>query len=78
MKLIAAFLLAILGVIGSIWLLFVFALFASIPLYFLWNWLMPFLFQLPTITILQAIGVAWLSAILFRNSSTVKHETAKR
>lgn len=69
--------LAILGILGSIWMLFVFSLIASIPLYFLWNWLMPLLFQVPSLTLLQAVGVAWLSAILFRNQTTVKHEKAR-
>lgn len=37
----------------------------AIPTYFLWNWLMPVLFNLPFITIWQAIGINLLSGILF-------------
>lgn len=38
----------------------------SIPLYFMWNWLVPDIFNLPTITFLQAIGLNILFNILFR------------
>ena len=38
----------------------------AIPIMFLWNWLMPAIFNLTTITYWQAIGVYWLSALLFR------------
>ncbi|MFN8284080.1 MAG: hypothetical protein U0U67_12750 [Chitinophagales bacterium] len=32
---------------------------------YLWNWLMPFLFKLPAITFLQALGLLLLSKIVF-------------
>ena len=35
------------------------------PLMLLWNWLMPTLFGLPVITFWQAIGLNFLSSILF-------------
>lgn len=38
----------------------------SIPLYFMWNWLVPDIFNLPTITFLQSIGLNILFNILFR------------
>lgn len=41
----------------------------SIPLYFMWNWLVPDIFNLPTITFLQAIGLNILFNILFRPTS---------
>jgi len=43
----------------------------SLPLMFLWNWLMPYLFGLPTINILQAIGIGVLSNILFGNTTSL-------
>ena len=43
----------------------------SIPLMLLWNWLMPYLFGLPTINILQAVGLGALSHILFGNTSSI-------
>lgn len=40
---------------------------------FLWNWLMPTIFGLKTITYLQAVGITWLAQILFKaNLSTKK------
>jgi len=53
--------------------LFLFALIAFIiatPLWLLWNWLMPIIFGLTKITWLQALGLAFLSAILFKGHST--------
>ena len=31
----------------------------------LWNWLMPYLFQLPIITYWQALGISFLCGLLF-------------
>jgi hypothetical protein len=44
------------------------------PLMLLWNWLMPELFGLPLITFWQAIGLNFLSTILFRPTTIVKKE----
>jgi membrane protein required for beta-lactamase induction len=41
------------------------------PLMLLWNWLMPIIFGLPEITFWQAIGLNFLSTILFK-STTIK------
>jgi membrane protein required for beta-lactamase induction len=41
------------------------------PLMLLWNWLMPVIFGLPEITFWQAIGLNFLSTILFK-STTIK------
>jgi len=43
----------------------------SLPLMLLWNWLMPELFGLPTINILQSIGLGALSHILFGNTTSM-------
>ena len=43
----------------------------SIPLMLLWNWLMPYLFGLPTINLLQAVGLGALSQILFGNTTSI-------
>jgi hypothetical protein len=37
----------------------------SLVVFLLWNWLMPVIFGLPTITYLQALGLLVLSKILF-------------
>jgi hypothetical protein len=41
------------------------AMVLSLPLWILWNWLMPLLFGLPKITIIQACGLSALTNILF-------------
>lgn len=40
-----------------------------IPVFLLWNWLMPTLFGLPIITFWQALGLSLLSGFLFKNST---------
>jgi membrane protein required for beta-lactamase induction len=42
------------------------------PLMLLWNWLMPIIFNLPEITLWQAIGLNLLSTILFKSTTTIK------
>ena len=62
---------AIVGIVGIIVIL---ALFLSIPLWLLWNWLMPVVFPdggiVHHITWLQALGIMLLSSILFKSSSS--------
>jgi membrane protein required for beta-lactamase induction len=43
------------------------------PLMLLWNWLMPIIFNLPEITFWQAIGLNFLSTILFK-PTTIKNK----
>lgn len=40
----------------------------AFPLMWLWNWLMPYLFALPTITFGKALGLNLLSTMLFKSS----------
>lgn len=46
------------------------AVIIATPLWLLWNWLMPVIFGLKTITWVQALGLAFLCAILFKSTST--------
>lgn len=46
------------------------AVIIATPLWLLWNWLMPVIFGLKAVTWLQALGLAFLSSILFKSSST--------
>ena len=39
-------------------------LFLSIPLWLLWNWLMPYIFGLPKLNILQTFGLSVLISLL--------------
>lgn len=50
------------------------ALIMGLPLMLLWNWLMPMLFGLKTLTFWQAVGLNVLSGILFKNTSTTKSD----
>jgi predicted benzoate:H+ symporter BenE len=42
------------------------------PLMLLWNWLVPAIFGLKTITFLEALGLYLLCGILFKNPSSSK------
>jgi hypothetical protein len=44
------------------------SVFYSIPVWFLWNWLMPEVFGLPKISFVQAFGICILSTLLFKSS----------
>lgn len=63
------YLLIGLGVIGVIILI---ALLVSLPVWLLWNWLMPTIFGLKTITWLQALGLSVLSGLLFKSTASDK------
>ena len=39
----------------------------TLPTYWLWNWLMPEIFGLKAITLGQALGITFLSSILFKS-----------
>ena len=41
----------------------------AFPLMWLWNWLMPMIFGLKTITWVQALGVMLLSSMLFNRTN---------
>lgn len=41
----------------------------------LWNWLMPTIFGLTTITYWQGVGLLWLSAMLFKGSITAQSKS---
>jgi hypothetical protein len=53
--------LAIIGITGLI---------LGFPIMWLWNWLMPMLFGIPTITFWQALGLYLLCSVLFKNSTS--------
>ena len=60
------FLIGTLVVIGAIVLI---GLLLTIPTYFLWNWIMPDVFGMNKITMIQALGITMLSGILFSNKT---------
>ncbi len=54
----------ILILIFGVWL---FALLTALPVFLLWNWLMPEIFGVKTISLLQALGLNFLCGILLRS-----------
>jgi hypothetical protein len=58
------------GVIfASLLIIFGISVVFTIPVWLLWNWLMPAIFGLTKITLIQAWGVSFLSGLLFKPSS---------
>lgn len=58
------FVLKVLAIISLV------ALLLGLPLMLLWNWLMPMVFGLPTLTFWQAVGMNFLASILFGKTTT--------
>jgi hypothetical protein len=67
MKAIEAFLI----VVG---LLLLSAIILAFPTMLLWNWLMPRIFGVTQITLYEAMGINFLSNILFKSNVTIKRE----
>ncbi len=57
-----------LGAMLVLGFLIVLGLLIALPIQWLWNWLMPVLFGLPTITFWQALGLFGLTRCLFPHS----------
>ena len=55
---------------GFMALIAVVGLIAAVPVYLLWNWLMPEIFNLKEITYFQAWGMIFLSSLLFKTSTS--------
>lgn len=49
---------------------FIASLVFAIPVWLLWNWLMPVIFGVAKVTLLQAWGLSFLSSLLFKPSSS--------
>jgi len=57
-------------IITGLLAIFVLTLLFTIPVLFLWNWLMPIIFGLTKITFWQALGITLLCNLLFKSSSS--------
>jgi hypothetical protein len=62
---------ALLIVVG---LLVLSAILLAIPTMLLWNWLLPHLFNTPSITLYEAVGINILSGILFKSNVNIKKD----
>lgn len=56
-------------VLGFIGLALALSVILAIPVWFLWNWLMPAVFGLAKVTLWQAWGLALLSSLLLKSSA---------
>jgi hypothetical protein len=65
---------ALQGILLVVGLLFLSALLLAFPTYFLWNWLMPDIFGLGRIDVLQALGLNFLSSILLKSNVNLKKD----
>lgn len=54
-------------ILGAVFFV-LFTLLGSVPVWLLWNCLMPVIFELPKIDYLQALGLTILCAFLFKSS----------
>jgi hypothetical protein len=59
-------------VLGFVFSLGVLLALFTLPTMWLWNWLMPYIFGLPTINVWQSFGLLLLTGLLFKNVSTNK------
>jgi len=57
----------VLLVVGIIVMAFIIFAIGAWPTMLLWNWLMPTIFGLTTITYWQSFGLLWLTTLLFRS-----------
>lgn len=62
----------IMAIIVTMVMVIVTSLIAAIPVYFLWNWLIPDIFGLTTINFTQTVGLCFLVKLLLPSSSTVE------
>jgi uncharacterized membrane protein SpoIIM required for sporulation len=62
---------ALLIVVG---LLILSAILLAIPTMLLWNWLLPHIFNIPAITLYEAVGINILSGILFKSNVNIKKD----
>jgi hypothetical protein len=61
---------ALATILGGVALLIGLTLLFAVPTMLLWDWLMPELFGLKEITLLQAWGVNFLCGMLFKNNTS--------
>ena len=58
---------AIAVVVTVLFVAFLLSVVLCIPVWLLWNWLMPAIFGLTKVSLIQAWGLSFLSGLLFRS-----------
>jgi len=66
------FISRILFVLGGAAMIFFAALVFALPVMWLWNWLMPMIFGLIKLTLVQSLGLNILCGILFKGNVRVE------
>lgn len=56
--------------VGGFAATFLIGLLGGLPVWLLWNWLMPLIFSLKTISFLEAVGLSILCSCLFKSTSS--------
>ena len=57
-------------IVGVLLVAFGLSVILAIPVWLLWNWLMPMIFGVTKLTLIQAWGVTFLSSLLFKSGRT--------
>ena len=63
---------AVIGGLGLLAFVLIIAVIGAIPVWIAWNWVVPFIFHLPEITLVQALMLNILAASFFKTVSTGK------
>jgi uncharacterized membrane protein len=58
------------AIVGALVLVVIFSLLCALPVMWLWDWLMPTIFNLKEITLFQAWGLSALCGLLFKNNTS--------
>ena len=64
------------AIVGIVLIIALVCIILALPVQLLWNWLIPEIFGLKTITFYQALGLTFLSHLLF--SSTNQNQNKKQ
>ena len=60
---------SVIGIIIGLLLIFGISVLFSIPVWLLWNWLMPVIFGVTKVNLWQAWGLTFLCSLLFKSSA---------
>ena len=63
---------SLIGILVALLFIFGISVLFAIPVWLLWNWLMPVIFGVTKITLLQAWGVTFLTSLLFKSNTISK------
>lgn len=61
--------------VGAVLIVLLVVALCVVPLWFLWNWIMPDIFGLKEITLIQSAGLILLCSILFKPTYSTKSKS---